>query len=51
MVLREVVVMNARAEMYLKFIEKRIKVGCEVHNMFVFQLKSLLIAFKEKKRQ
>ena len=27
-VLREVVVMNARAEMYLRFLEKRISVSC-----------------------
>ena len=38
-VLREVVVMNARAEMYLRFLEKRIIVSYLMHlNFFVFTL-------------
>ena len=34
-VLREVVVMNARAELYLQFIEKRITVRAFLHLTFV----------------
>ena len=35
-VLREVVVMNARAEMYLRFLEKRIIVSYLMHLIFLY---------------
>ena len=35
-VLREVVVMNARAEMYLRFLEKRIAVSSSLYHLMLF---------------
>ena len=36
-VLREVVVMNARAEMYLRFLEKRITVSSSLYHLMLLK--------------
>ena len=45
-VLREVVVMNARAEMYLRFLEKRIVVSSSLYHLMLFIVLISLTLFK-----